>query len=161
MADESLAVQIALSTINRASHHALLSCSRELHEVNLTIARALLLLNSSTSQNFPSNDATRDEITEATRDDIIEAVMPSPTPSFDPEVVDVHQSESLRTYKIALVNSVQHWLQTSIPHAEGRNGRDELALILRKAVISHSPAVLALLRKFVSKRKRVEKFNKF
>jgi hypothetical protein len=140
MADECLAVRGALRTINQASHHALVSCSRELHEVNFVVARALLSLSSNTQSSITSNEKDSHNTIAAgiTTTQNTESTYLKP----QSEAQNVIQKYRLWPSKSenALVSLAQCWLQSKTMGLEERGGLEEFPLALRKAVISNSPA---------------------
>jgi hypothetical protein len=160
MTDNLLAVRAALVTIRQASCRSLVSCSAELLEANIAIAEALLSRNKSTRepQSHPANEVEDGETfaAKSTGDIVIlnDAPAHSPSKSDAPKALEKYKTWLSRP-EIALVNLAQYWLQTRTMASEYRGGRDDLPIILRKAMVSSSPAVFALLRKSVSKRRLV------
>jgi hypothetical protein len=138
MSVELLAVRAALDTISGASCNSLVSNLRELYQANAAIAEALLSLSLTNVQAQPH--ATLE--------------------------VDTTQNETqgiLQRYKTrrdrpehALVRLAQYWIHRKLTGSSSRNISDadehRLLVDLRKAVISSTPALLAMLRG--TKRKR-------
>jgi hypothetical protein len=127
MADEVLVVSFALKTISAASHESIVSCLPELFQANLAIAKALLLHSQQGHQI---------------------------------EVVQNRAQNGNQTWisrpETAIVDFAQHWLQRRLAGSEYISGQKVFsqAFDIRKAVISSSPVLIALLRKFAKKRKR-------
>lgn len=156
MAEETLAVNAALRTISQASQHALASCSLELHEANLVIAKALLTLSESYKD---YGYATKSSLQRCATGESFSAKLTTLEGQHESRNALEKETTWLSKPDNALVNVAQYWLQTRAMAPEHRSRRDDLPLIVRRAVISNSPAVLALLRKLFIKRSRLAKFK--
>jgi hypothetical protein len=142
MGEEILTVGAALRTINQASHHALASFTLELYEANHVISKALLGKHHSlnTVEGHCSTTTVNEELVQ--------------TPTQSENQNRLHMEAWPSRSDTALVNLAEYWLHIRAIHLKYSGGRGDLPVIIRKAMISNSPAVLSLLRKFLAKRKR-------
>jgi hypothetical protein len=143
--DEFSIVGAALRTINQASYHVLASFALELYEANHVISEALLSKHQSRHLN---TDEPQGKIA-AESESII-------TTSNDKPSQDQRWPYRPET---ALGNLVEYWLYKKAMNSEHDGACSGLPLTLRKAIISNSPAVVALLRKFCMKRKRLAQYK--
>jgi hypothetical protein len=150
MATNVLAVQAALRTICQAQNQALVSCSLELHEANLAIAEAFLSLSKSHRYQGPLIDHEDQERVTTSEDK-----PPSARGQNDDQNGPQKYETRLSRSETAVVNLAQYWLQVRALSSEHKSGHNEIPLVIRKAVISNSPAVLALLKKLFIKRRRL------
>jgi hypothetical protein len=150
MVTNVLAVQAALRTICQAPTHALVSCSLELHEANFAIAEALLSLSKSHKYQGHLVDHEDQERVTTSEDK---------PPSDRGGNNDQNRLQKCETWlsrpETAVVNLAQYWLQTRAFGSEYKSGQNEIPLIIRKAVVSNSPAVLAVLKRVFIKRRRL------
>jgi predicted ATPase len=154
MEDDILTVGAALRTINQASHYALASFTPELYEANHVISEALLNRHQRRhldTDEYRKSNAAENEGNTTLNDKATQA----PTQSENQNTL--HTKVWLGRSETALVKLAEYWLHTRAIDSEHRGRRSDLPLILRKAIISNSPAVLAVLRKFYIKRKRLVK----
>ena len=156
-----LAVRAALETISGASYNSLVSSTRELYQANAAIAEALLSLSRS-SDHSDQVEAQVSGIVSSKHADL-DNVQTQPHATSE---VDTTQNETqgmLQRYKArhdgpehAVVRLAQYWIQRKLTGSSCRNVGDadehRLLVDLRKAVISSTPAVLALLRGIKRKR---------
>jgi hypothetical protein len=155
MEEDILTIGAALRTINQASHHALASFPLELHEANHVISEALLSAHQRrhlSSCEYQETNVAESECNTTTLND-----KPTQTQTQSETQNTRRTKEWVSRPKTALVKLVEYWLHTRAINPEHRGGRGDLPLILHKAMILNSPAVLAVLRKFFVKRKNLAK----
>jgi hypothetical protein len=161
MSVEQLAVRAALETIGQASTRSLVSSTRELCLANVAIAEALLSLNLSGGL-ADQVEAQVGGIVSSEDADLANIWTQRHATSEVGTAQDKTQS-MLQRYKTrrdglehAVVRLAQYWIQRKLTGSSFGNVGDadehRLLVDLRKAVISSTPAVLALLR--CIKRKR-------
>jgi hypothetical protein len=155
MEEDILAIGAALRTVNQASHYALASFPLELHEANHVISEALLSVYQRRHLNSREYQETIEAESECNTTTLSDKPTQTPTQS---------ETQNTRRTKVwlcrpeaALVKLGEYWLHTGALNPEHRGGRGDLPLILHKAMISNSPMVLAVLRKFFVKRKKLAK----
>jgi hypothetical protein len=155
MSVELLAVRAALDTISGASCNSLVSSTRELYQANAAIAEALLSL----IRNSDHDDQVEAQVRGIVSSKHADLANVQTQPHATSEV-DITQNESqgmLQRYKAqhdgpehAVVRLAQYWIRRKLMGSSFRNVGDadehRLLVDLRKAVISSTPAVLALLR---------------
>jgi hypothetical protein len=141
--EEIVDVGAALRTINQASYDVLASFTLELYEANHAISGALL-----------SKIPARSKSSTTTGND------KRFQPQNQGEVQDaLHTSVWYCRPETALMNLAEYWLHERAMGSESNGARSGIPLTLRKAIISNSPAVIALLRKAFIKRKRLTKYE--
>ncbi|KAG9186454.1 hypothetical protein G6011_09562 [Alternaria panax] len=162
MSVEQLAVRAALEAIGQASIQSLVLSTRELYQANFAIAEALLSLGRSSSYNADQVEAQVGGIMSSEHADLANIqTQPHATSEFG-AAQDRTQSV-LQRYKTrhnglehAVVKLAQYWIQRKLTGSSSRNAGDaderRLLVDLRKAAISSTPAVLALIRGIKRKR---------
>jgi hypothetical protein len=161
MADEPSSVGCALKAISQASHYALVYSIRDLYRANVVIAKALLLLSESGDSTDPcsyGNSEGQDKhIVVDTTD---KATVTNPGLAEFQSQPQNDNSSDVQMCKMwlgrpedTLVNLARYWLQTD------RSERAKIPIMIRRAIKSNSPDLLALLGKFVLKRKRLAKLR--
>jgi hypothetical protein len=162
MSVELLAVRAALETISGASCNSLVLSTRELYQANAAIAEALLSLSRSIGYNGDQFEAQVGGIVSSEHADLANLETQPHATSEVGTAQDKTQS-MLQRYKArrdgpehAVVRLAQYWIQRKLTGSSFRNVSDadehRLLVDLRKAVISSTPAVLALLRGIKRKR---------
>jgi hypothetical protein len=162
MAVKLLAVRVALETISGASCDSLISSTRGLYQANATIAEALLSLSRSSVHDAYGVEAEIGGIMSSEHADLANLqTQPHTTSEFN--AAQNETQSMLQRYKAlrkgpehAIVRFAQYWIQRKLTGSSFRNVGDadehRLLVDLRKAVISSTPAVLALLRGIKRKR---------
>jgi hypothetical protein len=162
MAVELLAVRAALETISGASCNSLISSTHKLCQANATIAEALLSLSRSSVHNADRVEAEVGGIVNSEHADLAN-LWTQPHTTLEVSTAQNETQSMLQRYKAlcnqpehAVVRFAQYWIQRKLTGSSFRNvsNADEHRLLvdLRKAVISSTPAVLALLRGIKRKR---------
>jgi hypothetical protein len=155
MADDVSAVQTALCLIASTPHKSLALCGSELLYANLAIAKALLSHSQSSTQ-VEGQDIGQSEFHAA-----IPLTETDDVGARNETQITAQSSKSwLSSPENALVSLAHCWLHTTSTALQERGEREELPLAFRNAVISNSPAVLALLRRFVMKSRRFAKLKR-
>jgi hypothetical protein len=161
MSVELLTVRAVLDTISGASCHSLVSSTRELYQINAAIAEALLSLSRSSDHDDQVEAQVRGIVSSKHAD-----LANVPTQPHATLEVDTTQNETqgmLQRYKARhdgpehpVMRLAQYWIQRKLTGSSFRNvstvDEHRLLVDLRKAVISSTPAVLALLRGIKRKR---------
>jgi hypothetical protein len=161
MSVELLAVRAALDTISGASCNSLVSSTRELYQANAAIAEALLSLSRSSDHDDQIEAHVRSIMSSKHAD--LANVQTQPDATSEVDTMQNETKGMLQRYKArhdgpehAVVRLAQYWIQRKLMGSNFRNVGDadehRLLVDLRKAVISSTPTVLALLRGIKRKR---------
>jgi hypothetical protein len=161
MSVELLAVRSALQTISGASYNSLVSSTHELYPANAAIAEALLSLSRSSGHNDQVEAQVRGIVSSEHSD--LANVQTQPYATSGVNTTQNKTQDMLQQYKArgdrpehAVVRFAQYWIQRKLTGSSFCNVGDadehRLLVDLRKAVISSTPAVLALLRGIKRKR---------
>jgi hypothetical protein len=161
MSVELLAVRAALDTISGASCNSLVSSTHELYQANAAIAEALLSLSRSSGHDDQVEAQARGIVSSEHSD--LANVQTQPHATSEVDTTQSKTQDMLQRYKArrdglehAVVRLAQYWFQRKLTGSSFRNVGDadehRLLVDLRKAVISSTPAVLALLRGIKRKR---------
>jgi hypothetical protein len=157
MADDLAHVRAALHTISAASPRSLISHVRELCQANAVIAEALVIISE-------SSDLIIDVEAEAKRTVISADASVSDLRTHGQEVHAVQEAHDIlgkhTTWRDrsehVVVRLAQYWIQKKLIGSGLRTVSDvdehRLLLDLRKAALSSTPAVLAMLRSIKKKR---------
>ncbi|KAF2844408.1 hypothetical protein T440DRAFT_549335 [Plenodomus tracheiphilus IPT5] len=162
MADDFTAVRAALETISGASCHLLVSSTRELYQANATIAEALLYLSESSGHDADQVEAQAGGIVSSEHANLAN-LQTQPHATSEVGTAQDKTHSVLQRYKSrrdgaehAVVSLAQYWIQRKLTESGLRKvgDADEHRLLadLRKAVVSSTPAVLALIRGIKRKR---------
>jgi hypothetical protein len=158
MADNFADVRAALQTISEAAPRSLISYVRELCQANAAIAEAFVVISQSSSYPIIKVEA------EAERTVVSEETGISDLQTQDQRVnvvQDTHNMLGKHTSwrdrsEHAVVRLAQYWIQRKLAGSRLRTigGADEHRLLvdLRKAALSSTPTVLAMLRGIKRKR---------
>jgi len=162
MSVEQLAVRAALETISQASTQSLILSTRELYQANFAIAEALLSLGRSSGHNADQVEAQVGGIVSSEHADLAN-IQTQPHATSEVGTAQDKTQGMLQRYKTrcdgleyAVVRLAQYWIQRKLTGSSSRNSGDaderRLLVDLRKAAISSTPAVLALVRGIKRKR---------
>jgi hypothetical protein len=153
MEDEILTVGAALRTINEASYYALVSFTPELYEANYIISKTLL-----SKSRLNPNECQKILAAESESDRTAVNNKPVQLQKQNENQNMLHTGKVLPiSSEAALMHLAEYWLHIKAINSKNRGARSDIPLILRNAVISNSPTVLALLKKVLIKRKRLAK----
>jgi hypothetical protein len=161
MSVELLAVKAALDTISGASCNSLVSSTRKLYQANAAIAEALLSLSQSSDHDDQVEAQVRAIVSSKHAD--LANVQTQPHATSEVDTTENEIQGMLQRYKArhdgpehAVVRLAQYWIQRKLTGFSFRNVGDadehRLLVDLRKAIISSTPAVLAMLRGIKRKR---------
>jgi hypothetical protein len=156
MSVEQLAVRAALETISQASTQSLVSSTRELCQANVAIAEALLSLSQSSGHDADQVEAQVGGIVSSEHADLAN-LQTQPRATSEVGTAQDKTQSMLQRYKArrdgpehAVVRLAHYWIQRKLTGSGFCNVSDadehRLLVDLRKAVVSSTPAVLALLR---------------
>ncbi|RMZ74107.1 hypothetical protein GMOD_00004950 [Pyrenophora seminiperda CCB06] len=162
MSVEQLAIRAALEIISQASTESLVSSTRELCQANAAIAEALLSLSRSSGHDADQVEAQVGGIVSSEHADLANP-QTQPHATLKVGTAQDKTQSMLQRYKArrdgpehAVVRLAQYWIQRKLTGSSFRNVGDadehRLLVDLRKAVISSTPTVLALLRGIKRKR---------
>jgi hypothetical protein len=158
---ELLAVRAALETISRASCNSLVSSTRELYQANAAIAEALLSLSQSSGQDYQVKAQVEGIVSSEHAN--LANLQTQPQATSEVNAVQNQTQNILQRYKArrggpehAVVKLAHYWIQRKLTGSSLRSVGDaeehKVLVDLHKAVISSTPAILALLRGIKRKR---------
>jgi hypothetical protein len=158
MAEDLTTLKAALQTVSKAPPQSLILHVRELCQANAAIAEALVSISQSSSYHAIGVEA------EAERAVVSEDAGISDLQTQDQEVKVVQETQNMlqkhtswrgRTEHVVM-KLAQHWVHGKVTGSSSRTFSDadehRLLLDLRQAILSSTPAVLALLRGIKRKR---------
>jgi hypothetical protein len=162
MSVDQLAVRAALETISQASTQSLVSSTRELCQANVAIAEALLSLSGSNGHDADRVEAQVGGIVSSEHADLANT-QTQPQATLGVGTTQDKTQSILQRYKArrdgpeqAVMRLAHYWIQRKLMGSSFCNVSDadehRLLVDLRKAALSSTPAVLALLRGIKRKR---------